>query len=31
MEWTLIVAALAIVIAFGYSVFEINNHSTKHK
>ena len=31
MEWTLIVAALAIVIAFAYSVFEIKNHSTRPK
>ncbi len=29
MEWTVIVAALAIVIAFGYAVYEINNHPTK--
>jgi hypothetical protein len=28
MEWTLIVAAIAIAIAFGYTVFEINNHPT---
>ncbi len=28
MEWTLIIAALAIVIAFGYTVLEINNHPT---
>ena len=29
MEWTIIVAALAIAIAFGYTVYEINNHPTK--
>lgn len=28
MEWTLIVAAIAIAIAFGYTVYEINNHPT---
>jgi len=26
MEITLIIAAISIVIAFSYSVFEINNH-----
>jgi len=28
MEWTLIIAAIAIAIAFGYTVYEINNHPT---
>ena len=29
MEWTIIVAGLAIAIAFGFSAYEINNHPTK--
>ncbi len=28
MEITLIIAAVSILIAFGYSVYEINNHPT---
>jgi len=28
MEWTLIVAALAIATSFVYTVYEINNHPT---
>ena len=28
MEWTLVIAAIAIAIAFGYTVLEINNHPT---
>ena len=28
MEWTLIVTAISIAIAFGYTVYEINNHPT---
>ncbi len=29
MEWTLIISAVAIVFAFGYSALEIDNHPTK--
>ena len=28
MEWTIIVTAIAIIVAFGYSLYEINNHPT---
>jgi len=28
MEWTLIVAAIAMVVAFSVMVFEIDNHPT---
>jgi len=28
MEWTLIVSVIAVMIAFGYVVFEINNHKS---
>jgi len=28
MEWTIIAAAIAIVVAFGYTAYEINNHPT---
>ncbi len=31
MEIALIIAGLSILIAFGYSVFEINNHPTTNK
>ncbi len=29
MEWTIIVSVIAVMIAFGYVVFEINNHKTR--
>jgi hypothetical protein len=28
MEWILIVAAVAMAVAFGFMVFEIDNHPT---
>ncbi len=31
MEWTLVVAFIAVIVAFGYSIYEIGNHPTLQK
>jgi len=31
MEWTVVVAAVAVAVAFIYSAYEINNHPTSEK
>jgi|GEM_PF-4618431 len=30
MVWTIVVSIIAVMIAFGYVVFEINNHKTRN-